>query len=151
MRNPSWSFNPPFLGTDFPHVTTAQLTTFPPNSSWKVIPLFEQWLPFSPNSRLTFSPPNTLNKYVVRSDMTSLQFGAKSSSPILLHIHLLVRAYHMERIWTEHQFEWAHNVLLCIQTERERDGEVSPPSLSSVSMCNFTSVKALLCLSLILS
>lgn len=46
--------SPSFPGTDLPHITTVQLTTFCHNGSWKVVPLCEQWLPFFPN-RLTFS------------------------------------------------------------------------------------------------
>lgn len=56
----------------------------------------------SPN-RLTFPSQNTLNKYAVRRDMTSLQSQPESRSPVLiLDIYLLVRAYHMEWILIEH-------------------------------------------------
>lgn len=101
MRNQLRQFHSPFPGTEFTHITIVQLMTFCHNGSWKVIALFEQWLPFPPIYWL-FHPQNILNKYATRSDMTSFQFQAKSHSPILLNTHLLIGADHMEQIWIEH-------------------------------------------------
>lgn len=70
------------------------------NNSWKVVPVFQQWLSFLPIYWL-FNLQNILNKYATKGDMTSFWFQVKSCSPILFDVHLLVQARHMEQIWTE--------------------------------------------------
>lgn len=136
MRNQLRQFHSPFPGTDLTHMMIAQLMTFCHNGSWKVVPLFEQWLLFPPIHWL-FHHQNILNKYTMRGDMTSFQFQAKSHSPILLIIHLLVGAHHMEHIWIDHHVEWAQNVLLCTWTPSV-DEEVSSTSLAFVCVQFYT-------------
>lgn len=101
---------------------------------------------------MTFSPQNTFNEYVIRSDILTWQFQAKIQLLQFCWPQFPVRGYCMEQMWMVHQIRRTQIFALSMNAKVGRQkGRISCDSYSYQEVCTIsTYFEASWCLPFIL-